>query len=246
MLQSVFQFVERTNFDLDYLLAAAVLVSPFQCGRDPAGQCDVIVLDEHAIRQIQAVVVSAAAAYRIFVEHAQSGRGFSRVQDARGSAGHYVDEFASKGGDATQPLHEIQNHALTGEHHAGVMPDNRHRLAFVQANSVENFGMSGDFVVRSDCAVEIRINVEDARHTTDAGENAILFGKDGSRGALIRIYTGVAGGIARGPVLLQRVFDDGGNASAVPVHDLVVGRWSLVVTRWSIGSLQFFQFALRF
>src|ERR1700683_317827 len=103
----------------------------------------------------------------------------------------------------------------------------------MQADSVENLGVSGDFVVRSNRAIEIRVNVEDPRHAADTGENAVLLGKDGTGSALIGVHTGVAGGIARGPVLLQRVLDDGGSASAIPVHD---GRWSFVP--WPFGSGQ--------
>ena len=98
------------------------------------------------------------------------------------------------------------------------MPDHRDRLAFVQPHAVEDFGMRGDFVVRSHGAVERGVDIEDAAHAADAGQNAILLGQDGGRRPLIGIDAGVAGRIARGPVFEQRVLQNRGDASAVKVH----------------------------
>src|SRR5580698_10212793 len=88
----------------------------------------------------------------------------------------------------------------------------------MQANAIENLRMGSDFVVRSDGAIQFRVHVENAGHAADPGQDAILLREDGASGTLIRIDTGVAGGIARGPVFLERVLDDGGDASAIPVH----------------------------
>ena len=44
---------------------------------------DVVVLDQHAGRQVVAMVVAAAAAHGVALEHAQAGRGLARVGDAR-------------------------------------------------------------------------------------------------------------------------------------------------------------------
>ncbi len=88
------------------------------------------------------------------------------------------------------------------------MPDHGDRLAFVQTNAVKDLRMSGDLIMRSNRAIQFRVNVENAGHAADPSQNAILLGEDGAGGALIRIDAGVAGGIARGPVLLQRVLDD--------------------------------------
>jgi len=131
---------------------------------------------------------------------------------------HCIDKLAGDRGNSTQPLQEIQNHPLAGKNHAGVMTNDRYRLALVQAHPVENFGMSGDFIVRGDGAVEVGVDVKNAGDAANAGESAILLGKHGARRALVGIDAGIAGGIARGPVFLQRVLDNGGDASAIPVH----------------------------
>ena len=68
--------------------------------------------------------------------------------------------------------------------------------------------MGGDFVVRSDGAVECGVNIENAGDAADAGENAILFGENGGGGTLVGIDAGIAGGIAGGAVFEQRVLDD--------------------------------------
>ena len=77
------QLVKGANFDLDGLRSPAIAMRSFERGRDPAGQCDVVILDEHAVGKIEAVILSAAAAHGIFVDHAQARRGFARVENAR-------------------------------------------------------------------------------------------------------------------------------------------------------------------
>ena len=73
--------------------------------------------------------------------------------------------------------------------------------------------MRGDFIMRGDGAVKLGIDIENARHTADSGENTILLGYDGRGRTLAGIDAGVAGGIARGPVFEQRVLEDSGEAS---------------------------------
>jgi len=93
------------------------------------------------------------------------------------------------------------------------MPDHRYRLPFVQPHAVENLWMRGDFIVRGHGAVQRCINVKDAAHTADTGENAVLLGKNSGRSLLIGVHAGVTGGIARSPVFEQRVLQDGGDAA---------------------------------
>ena len=167
------------------------------------------------------MILSAAAAHRILVEHAQARRGFAGVENARLGAGNRVHKFARQGSDSAQPLQEVQNHALAGKNDARVVADHRNRLAVVQANAVENLRMAGDFVVRSDGSIEHRINIQNARHAADSGENAILLGDDGSGRALAGIDAGIAGRVAGGAIFQQRVLDNGRNAATVPVHKLL-------------------------
>src|SRR5437763_2904091 len=83
--------------------------------------------------------------------------------------------------------------------------------------------MAGDFVMRNHGAIERAIHVENASDCSKTSQNAVLLGKDRSRRALAGINAGVAGRIARGPVLEQRVLNNGGDATAVKVHNADVG-----------------------
>ena len=73
--------------------------------------------------------------------------------------------------------------------------------------------MSSDLIVSCDGAIERGVNVENARNAAEAGDNALLLGEDGGGSALIGIDAGVAGGIARGAVLGERVLQNGRDAS---------------------------------
>src|SRR5438445_9097988 len=140
---------------------------------------------------------------------------------------HSLHECSRQRRDAAQPLQQIQNYAFTGEDHAGVVANDRDLLPFVQPYSIKNFGMAGDFVMRNYSAVEDRIDIEYPRYTTDTRQNTILFRKDRTRRTLVGINAGIAGRIARGPVLEQRVFKDRGNAPAIPVHKNTCGAGAL-------------------
>jgi len=215
---------ESAHFDLDDLRTAAVVHGTIQNRRNPTCQRDVIVLDEDAIGEIEAVILAAAAAHSVFVDHAQSRGGFSGVENARFGAGDGLDKLAGQGCDSTHALQEIQNDALAGKNDAGIVLDHSNRLPFMEANAIEDLRMRGDFVVRRYGAIERGVDIENARHAADSRENAILLSENGGRGALVGIDAGVAGGITRGPVFEQRILDDGGDASAVKVHKAVVSR----------------------
>src|SRR5215471_15517463 len=62
------------------------------------------------------------------------------------------------------------------------------------------------------------------RNGADPGKNAVFLGEDGRGGALVGLDAGVAGGVVRGPILVQRVLDDGGNSPAIPVHEFSIAR----------------------
>ena len=91
-------------------------------------------------------------------------------------------------------------------------------LPLASAHAVKDFCVTGDLGMRSDRAVKHREDVEDAVNATQTGEDAILLGEDGRRGALVGIDARVGGGIARGAVFEQRVFQNGRDAAGCPVH----------------------------
>ena len=145
-------------------------MGPFERGSDPTCQRNVVVLDEHAVGEIEPVILSPAATHRIFVDHAQARRGFAGIENSRLGARDGIHKLAGQRGDPAHALQEIQNHALAGKNHARVVPDDRDRLPFVQAHSIENLGMGGDFVVGCHRAIERRVNIENARNATDSRE----------------------------------------------------------------------------
>ena len=93
MLERLFEFGKRAHLDLNGLLAAAIAVGTLERRRNPACQRNVIVLDEHSIGEVEAVVVSAPAADRVFIQHAQAGDGLARIQNAGVRAGDGVHKF---------------------------------------------------------------------------------------------------------------------------------------------------------
>jgi len=128
----------------------AVADRVLQGGGNSPGERDMIVLDEDSIGKIEAVILAAAAAHGVFVDHAQAGRGFASIEDTGVGAGDGVDEFA--GVRVAMPLMRWRKFRMTRSQrkkHARVVADDGDGLAFVQAHAIEDFGMRGDFVVRS-------------------------------------------------------------------------------------------------
>ena len=164
------------------------------------------------------MILPTAATHGIFVDRSQPRRGFSSVENSRVRSGDEFNKMARERGDAAHPLQEIQNDAFAGKNDPGVVADHRDRLPRPQAYAVKDLGMRGDFVVCCDRAVERGINVENARHTANPGQDAVLLGNDRRRGALVRVHAGIAGGVARRPVFQQRVLQNRGKSSAIPIH----------------------------
>src|SRR6185369_9389273 len=103
-LKRLIEFLEALHFDLDNLIALAVLMRALQRRTNSAGQCDVVVLDQHAVREIEPVILSSAAAHGIFIEHAQAEYSLAGVEDLRSRALDRVHELARQRGRATQAL----------------------------------------------------------------------------------------------------------------------------------------------
>ena len=67
-------------------------------------------------------------------------------------------------------------------------------------------------------AIQGGVDLQNSRDAADARENAILLGENGASGELRRIDRGVAGRVARGAIFEQRVLDNGGKATRIPIH----------------------------
>jgi len=226
--QRVFEFGKTSHFNFDRLRSAAIAVRTLQRILDPPRERDVVVLDEHAVREIETMILPTATSDRILIKHAQARCSFAGVENSGFGSGDSLHELASQRGDPAEALQEIQDHALTGQNDACIVANDRDGLTSVQAHPIENFGMAGDFVMRNYGAIQRAIHVENAPDRSKTSQNAVLLGKNCSRRALAGINAGVAGRIARGPVLEQRVLNNGGDTTAVKVHNAVV-RWSYVV-----------------
>ncbi len=69
-----------------------------------------IVLYEHPIGQIEAMIGTAANPNRIFFENPQAGSGLSGIGDAHGISLDVGNKAGGQGGDARQTLQEIEGH----------------------------------------------------------------------------------------------------------------------------------------
>ncbi len=78
--------------------------------------------------------------------------------------------------------------------------------------------MAGHLRVADNRWVELLKDLNDALHAADTRQDAVLLGEDGGGGALLWVYGGMGGGVTRGLIFQQRVFQDRGDASAMPVH----------------------------
>src|SRR5271170_1281459 len=121
--QRLLQFFKSAYLDLKDLRTSAVVQRALDRGHDSARQRDVIVLNKDSVGEIEPVILSAAAAHRIFVDYAQAGCGLAGVENAGLGAGNGIDELASQSGNAAHALQEIQDYALARENDARVVPD---------------------------------------------------------------------------------------------------------------------------
>src|SRR5262249_20357838 len=105
-------------------------------------------------------------------------------------------------GDAAEPLQHVQNDALAAKQHAGVVPDYGDGLTAMQADSVKDLAVADDLGMPDHVRVQVLVDLQDAAHGAGSGKNAILLGKNGGRGPLLRIDAGARSGIA-GSLILQ-------------------------------------------
>src|SRR5215475_7533911 len=80
--QGFFQLGQIANFDFNRLLLTAIVQRLLQCSRYASSERNMIVLEQDTVREIQAVVLPAAATDGIFVQYAQARGSLARVQNA--------------------------------------------------------------------------------------------------------------------------------------------------------------------
>src|SRR5205807_8564632 len=93
-LDSVAQVALARDLDLDLVQVADGFPGALDRRRHAARQRDVVVLDEHAVVQAEAVVARAARQDRVLLKHAEARSGLSRVNYLRARALDGADELA--------------------------------------------------------------------------------------------------------------------------------------------------------
>ena len=105
-------------------------MGPFDRLTAAASRGDVVVLDEDGGAQVFAMIESASAADGVSLEGAEPGGGLSCVGDAgRRAHGECIDESPSHGRHPSQPLHEVESHALPEQDRRGGSRDPCHECA---------------------------------------------------------------------------------------------------------------------
>jgi len=99
------ELVQGVDLDLDLHQPRGVRAGALQRGADgSAHRRQVVVLDQHAVGEAEAVVLGPAHSDRLLVQLAHPGAGLARVQDARPRPLHCLHRLAGQGGDAAGPL----------------------------------------------------------------------------------------------------------------------------------------------
>ena len=78
------------------------------CRPDPAGEAQVVVLDEQRLAQVHAVVGSAAAPHRVLLQLAQAGRGLASVEQRGVGPGQLGHATCRQRGDPRQPAEQVE------------------------------------------------------------------------------------------------------------------------------------------
>ena len=117
--ESFFQLLRAAHLHLHALALLALFQGARQHRGQSAAQRDVVVLDENAAGQIDAVIGSPAAQHGVFFQSPQAGHSLARVEHVGVGAVNGVDKLARQRGDAAQVLHQVQDHALATEQQRG-------------------------------------------------------------------------------------------------------------------------------
>ncbi len=167
-----------------------------------------IVLDQHAVGEIEPMVVSAATADRVFIQQAHSRNGLARVENSRLRAADYIHVASRDGRDAAHALKQIQDHALAGKNHASIVANHGNRLSIVQTNAIEHLRMADDFMMSNDRFIQIAVDLENAIHRSQTGQDASLLGVDRGGRAHARIDASLGRGVAGGAVFEKSALKD--------------------------------------
>ena len=127
--EGFFELLRGADLDLHALAGLALLEGALEDRGNAAAERDVIVLDENAGGEIDAVIGASAAEDRVFFKGAHAGDGFARVEHAGVRALNRVGKLARERGDAAEVLQQVENDALATEQHARVVANDGENLA---------------------------------------------------------------------------------------------------------------------
>ncbi len=201
--QGQVQFVEAFDFDLDEFAAILRVLGDLlgRCHglRNATGGMDVVFLDQDAVVQPHALVLSATGPHRVFLGDAQAGQGFARIEDGGVGTAHGVDIRARCRRDSRQGLQKVQRRALGGEQGAGMAADFHQHV------------IGGDGIALADPPVGHAVRVERAETGVEpgpAGDHGRLAGDDPSVRPLAGRYE-LGGEIAAADILVKSAGDIG-------------------------------------
>jgi hypothetical protein len=180
----------------------------------------VIVLDENAGGEIDAVIGASAAEDGVFLENAHARNGLTGIEDACVRTFNGIDVFAGEGGDAAEMLEQVENHALGTEQDARVVADDGKDLAGMGADAVEHFAVvdNVEAIVGLWTGIEAGKNLEEARHGAKATDDHFFACNDGGGGAQLRIDGEAGRGILDRLVFNKGLFEECVDAVALPIH----------------------------
>ena len=182
---------------------------------------EVVVLDQHAIGESEAVVVAAAVLDRQLFEQTHAGSGFPGVDHARDAALGFGDILARDRGHAGEPLHEVEGGALGREERAGRAADPGERRERLDALAVVDQGSK-----RMALSTRRKTNSGDP----DARDDAGMLGEDRAFGAGRQRHGGERRDVAGADVLGEGEVDDGFPAAPLGCRSV----WSIIA--WSPGG----------
>ena len=166
---------------------------------DPAGDGDVVVLDQDRRGQIGAVVRAPAAGDRELVQAAQAGRGLAGIEDLDAGSGDSGHVSAGGRGDPGHALQEVDGGALGGEQRPRrpLDPgDGLRRLRDVPAVGEEH--------------LHLGVRVEPQHHLAgdlEAADDARLADDDVGDRHELRRHRGVGRRVAAARILVERAVD---------------------------------------
>src|SRR5208282_6407721 len=112
------------------------LARPIDRGRHRTRRFDVVLFDEDAAVQAEAVIRPASGAHRVFLQRAQTRMGLSGVDDTGTGTRDCIDEAARLSGDSGKELHKIECDPLAGQETSQLALEFGEDFAILQANSV--------------------------------------------------------------------------------------------------------------